>query len=77
MNERFIGITGGREQLSTPALLLDLDAFERNVAASAGFLIRSPTAGGFPPGSITAAVMGSCNFHWLRAQSQATLGVTR
>ena len=25
MNERFIGVTGGREQLSTPALLLDLE----------------------------------------------------
>ena len=37
----------------------------------------SSTIGGLPPGSITLAVWGSCNFHWLRCQSQETLGVTR
>jgi D-serine deaminase-like pyridoxal phosphate-dependent protein len=44
MNERFIGVTGGREQLSTPALLLDLDAFERNVAAMAAQMQNSGLA---------------------------------
>ena len=35
LNERFIGVAGGRAQLNTPALLVDLDAFERNLAAMA------------------------------------------
>jgi D-serine deaminase-like pyridoxal phosphate-dependent protein len=34
-NERFIGVKGGRMKLSTPALLLDLDALDRNIAAMA------------------------------------------
>ncbi len=34
-NERFIGVAGGRAQLNTPALLVDLDVFERNLAAMA------------------------------------------
>ena len=34
-NERFIGVKGARAQLSTPALLLDLDALDRNIAAMA------------------------------------------
>jgi D-serine deaminase-like pyridoxal phosphate-dependent protein len=34
-NARFIGIEGSRTQLSTPNLLLDLDALERNIAAMA------------------------------------------
>ncbi len=34
-NERFIGVKGSRSQLNTPALLLDLDALERNIAAMA------------------------------------------
>jgi D-serine deaminase-like pyridoxal phosphate-dependent protein len=34
-NERFIGVKGGRMKLNTPALLLDLDALERNIAAMA------------------------------------------
>src|ERR1022692_2852954 len=44
MNERFIGVTGGREQLSTPALLVDLDAFERNVAAMAAQMQKAGLA---------------------------------
>jgi 3-hydroxy-D-aspartate aldolase len=44
MNERFIGVPGGRWQLSTPALLVDLDAFERNVAAMAGQMKKSGLA---------------------------------
>ena len=34
-NAKFIGVSGSRARLSTPALLLDLDALERNIAAMA------------------------------------------
>jgi len=34
-NAKFIGVKGSRARLSTPALLLDLDALERNIAAMA------------------------------------------
>jgi D-serine deaminase-like pyridoxal phosphate-dependent protein len=34
-NAKFIGVKGARSQLSTPNLLLDLDALERNIAAMA------------------------------------------
>ncbi len=34
-NERFLGIPGSRATLNTPALLLDLDALDRNIAAMA------------------------------------------
>jgi len=36
-NQRFIGVKGSRAGLSTPALLLDLDALERNIAAMADY----------------------------------------
>jgi D-serine deaminase-like pyridoxal phosphate-dependent protein len=32
LNEAMVGIAGGRARLQTPALVIDLDAFERNVA---------------------------------------------
>jgi D-serine deaminase-like pyridoxal phosphate-dependent protein len=34
-NERFIGVKGARMKLNTPALLLDLDALDSNIAAMA------------------------------------------
>ncbi|MEZ5832399.1 MAG: DSD1 family PLP-dependent enzyme [Dongiaceae bacterium] len=34
-NERFIGVKGSRTKLNTPALLLDLDALDRNIATMA------------------------------------------
>ena len=34
-NARLIGVPGGRARLDTPALLIDLDALERNIAAMA------------------------------------------
>ncbi|HVI87634.1 MAG TPA: DSD1 family PLP-dependent enzyme [Dongiaceae bacterium] len=34
-NAKFIGVKGSRQQLSTPNLLLDLDALERNIVAMA------------------------------------------
>jgi 3-hydroxy-D-aspartate aldolase len=36
-NGRFIGVAGGRSQLSTPALLLDIDALDRNIRRMADF----------------------------------------
>ena len=36
-NAALIGVPGGRHQLDTPALLLDLDAMERNIARMAQF----------------------------------------
>ena len=35
VNRRWLDVPGGREQLSTPCLVLDLDAFERNLATMA------------------------------------------
>ena len=32
LNENLIGVPGGRAKLQTPALVLDLDVFERNMA---------------------------------------------
>jgi D-serine deaminase-like pyridoxal phosphate-dependent protein len=37
LHGHLIGIPGSRERLNTPALILDLDAFEANVAAMASF----------------------------------------
>jgi 3-hydroxy-D-aspartate aldolase len=50
-NAKFIGIGGSRARLSTPALLLDLDALERNIATmathtrSAGIKLRPHSKG--------------------------------
>lgn len=41
VNEGLIGKPGSRAKLQTPALVLDLDAFERNVAAMAEHCVRS------------------------------------
>jgi len=41
VNEALIGKPGSRGKLQTPALVLDLDAFERNVAAMAEHCTRS------------------------------------
>ncbi len=35
LNEELIGVPGGRARLQTPALVVDLDALERNIAAMA------------------------------------------
>lgn len=40
-NERFIGVPGSRMSLSTPALLLDLDVLDRNIAAMAAHARRA------------------------------------
>ncbi len=37
-NESLIGVAGGRNRLGTPALLIDLDALERNIAIMADYL---------------------------------------
>lgn len=50
-NARFKGVPGGRSQLSTPALLLDIDALDRNIrhmadfARSAGVNVRPHSKG--------------------------------
>lgn len=69
-NERFIGVKGGRAQLSTPALLLDLDALDRNIAAmadytrSAGLALRPHAKGGksieIARRQIAAGAIGIC-----------------
>jgi len=51
-NAKLVGIKNSRRQLSTPSLLLDLDALERNIAAmaahtkAAGIKLRPHTKGG-------------------------------
>ena len=35
LNRDLIGVPGGRAMLQTPALIIDLDAMERNIAAMA------------------------------------------
>jgi D-serine deaminase-like pyridoxal phosphate-dependent protein len=51
-NERFIGVAGSRARLNTPALLLDVDAMDRNIAAmaahvkAAGINLRPHAKGG-------------------------------
>jgi len=51
-NAAFIGVKGSRARLSTPALLLDLDALERNIASmaahtkAAGIKLRPHSKGG-------------------------------
>ena len=44
LNSDLIGQPGGRAKLATPALLIDLDAFERNIAAMAAFAKKSGIA---------------------------------
>ncbi|MGA7713837.1 MAG: DSD1 family PLP-dependent enzyme [Rhizomicrobium sp.] len=44
LNSDLIGQPGGRAKLATPALLIDLDAFERNVAAMAAHAKKSGIA---------------------------------
>ena len=36
-NHSLIGVPGSRERLATPALVLDIDAFEGNIAAMASW----------------------------------------
>ena len=43
-NEHLIGTGGSREQLATPALVLDLDRFEANLAAMAAYFENRPEA---------------------------------
>ncbi len=43
-NEHLIGTGGSREKLATPALVLDLDRFEANLAAMAAYFENRPEA---------------------------------
>ncbi len=44
LNSDLIGIPGGQTSLATPALLIDLDALEKNIADMAAFAARSGIA---------------------------------
>ena len=44
LNEDLIGVPGGRGKLQTPALVIDLDALERNIAAMAAHARRHGVA---------------------------------
>jgi 3-hydroxy-D-aspartate aldolase len=41
LNEELVGVPGGAAKLQTPALVIDLDAFERNVAAMVAHAARA------------------------------------
>jgi D-serine deaminase-like pyridoxal phosphate-dependent protein len=69
-NAKLIGVKGSRLRLSTPSLLLDLDALERNIAAmaahaeAAGLQLRPHSKGGksieIARRQITAGAIGIC-----------------
>ncbi|HTQ13642.1 MAG TPA: DSD1 family PLP-dependent enzyme [Rhizomicrobium sp.] len=44
LNEDLIGVSGGRAKLATPALVIDLDGMERNIAAMAAHARRQGIA---------------------------------
>ncbi len=44
LNEELIGVKGGRAKLATPALVIDLDAMERNIAAMAAHAKKNNVA---------------------------------
>jgi 3-hydroxy-D-aspartate aldolase len=69
-NQRLIGVAGSRRRLSTPALLLDLDVLDRNIAAmaahvrQAGVQLRPHSKGGksvaVAQRQIAAGAIGIC-----------------
>jgi 3-hydroxy-D-aspartate aldolase len=69
-NAKLIGVSGSRTQLSTPSLLLDIDALERNIAAMAahatamGLKLRPHTKGGksiaIAKRQVAAGAVGVC-----------------
>lgn len=69
-NQRFIGVKGSRHLLNTPALLLDLDALDRNIkamarlTAAAGVKLRPHNKGGksieIARRQIAAGAIGIC-----------------
>lgn len=85
-NERFIGEKGSRSRLCTPALLLDLDALERNIAAmarltkAAGVKLRPHMKGGksieIARRQIAAGAIGICCATLSEAEVMARAGLT-
>jgi D-serine deaminase-like pyridoxal phosphate-dependent protein len=84
-NERFIGVKGGRGQLNTPALLLDIDALDRNIATmaeharKAGIQLRPHTKGGksvaIARRQIAAGAVGICCATLGEAEVMAAAGI--
>ena len=84
-NERFIDVKGSRPRLCTPALLLDLDALERNIAAmarftkAAGVKLRPHCKGGksieIARRQIAAGAIGICCATLSEAEVMANAGL--
>lgn len=84
-NAKFIGVKGGRRQLSTPALLLDLDVLERNIATmaahakKAGINLRPHSKGGksieIARRQVAAGAIGICCATLGEAEALAAGGI--
>jgi D-serine deaminase-like pyridoxal phosphate-dependent protein len=84
-NERFIGVKGGRRHLNTPALLLDIDALDRNIASMAaharkkGIQLRPHSKGGkcvaIARRQIAAGAIGICCATLGEAEVMAAAGI--
>ncbi len=85
-NARFIGVAGSRCRLSTPALLLDLDALDRNIAAmatharKAGIQLRPHSKGGksieIARRQVASGAIGVCCTTIGEAEIMAGAGIT-
>lgn len=84
-NAKFIGVKGGRRQLSTPALLLDLDVLDRNIATmaahakKAGINLRPHSKGGksieIARRQVAAGAIGICCATLGEAEALAAGGI--
>ena len=84
-NQHFIGVKGSRSRLNTPALLLDLDALERNIATmarltkAAGVKLRPHSKGGksieIARRQIAAGAIGICCATLSEAEVMASGGI--
>jgi len=84
-NRKFIGVKGSRRHLNTPALLLDLDALERNIAAmaayakKAGIQVRPHSKGaksvGIARRQVSAGAIGICCATLGEAEALASGGI--
>src|SRR5262245_49189170 len=84
-NQRFIGVSGGRASLNTPALLLDFDILDRNIAAmavharKAGVRLRPHSKGGkcaaIARRQIAAGAIGICCATLGEAEVMAAAGI--
>jgi D-serine deaminase-like pyridoxal phosphate-dependent protein len=85
-NEQFVGKKGSRTQLSTPALLLDVEALDRNIAAmaaharAAGIKLRPHSKGGksteIARRQMAAGAIGTCCATLGEAEVMADAGIT-